>query len=64
MDIANLSQEEKLALLEALLNDLRLEGIIPPGTLMNIASDVMLLDYQEDEELICFQCLDEQNEEE
>ena len=58
-----LNPEEKLMLLQELLNDLCLAGVIPRSTLVSVAADVMALDYQEDEDLLCFQCLDHENDE-
>jgi hypothetical protein len=64
MTIPPLSPEEQLTLLGSLLNNLHEQGIIPRQALVNLASEVMAMDYLEDEELICFQCLDEVNDEE
>ncbi len=54
----------KLELLHLLLNDLHRSGAVSTKTMMNIASDLMLLEYQEDDDLLCFNCLDNQYEEE
>ena len=54
----------KLHLLELLLNDLHQAGMVSSSTLMNLASDVMYIDYRDDEDLLCFNCLDEEYEEE
>ena len=62
--IERLSREEKFALLERLLNDLHGEGLIGSDSLMALATDVMQLDYREDEDLLCFACLPHENEEE
>ena len=62
--IDGLDQTAKLELLHLLLNDLHRSGAVSTETLMNVASDVMLLDYQENDDLLCFNCLDHQHEEE
>ena len=59
-----LDQAGKLHLLELLLNDLHRAGLVSNQTLIHIASDIMLLEYQEDDDLLCFNCLDHQHEEE
>ncbi|CAH1002400.1 hypothetical protein LEM8419_03293 [Neolewinella maritima] len=59
-----LDQPAKLHLLELLLNDLYRQGIVSNPTLMHIASDVMLLEYQQEDDLLCFNCLDHEYEEE
>ncbi len=62
--LADMQQQDKLQLLEWLLNDLHQQGLVSRDSLMQVASDVMLLEYREDEDLLCFQCLPEESEEE
>ncbi|NJB85979.1 hypothetical protein GGR26_001747 [Lewinella marina] len=57
-DLDRYSPHQKLQLLERLLNDLSARGVLPPSTLMMMAADVMELEYREDDDLLCFQCLD------
>ena len=64
IQVERLSREEKFDLLQRLLNDLHREGLIGSGSLMALATDVMQLDYREDEDLLCFACLPHENEEE
>lgn len=59
-----MEQEEKLRLLELLLHDLRAKGLLSRDTLVQVASDVMLLDYREDHDLRCFDCVPHESEEE
>ena len=59
-----LDQTAKLELLHLLLNDLYRSGPVSTETMMSIASDVMLLEYREDEDLLCFDCIDHEYEEE
>lgn len=62
--IDGMSLEQRIDLLQALLNDLHQREMVSKDTLLRIASDVTALDYLEDEELLCFDCLDEEIEEE
>ncbi|WP_116108139.1 hypothetical protein [Lewinella sp. IMCC34191] len=64
LSIEDLNGKEKMQLLEKLLNDLHEEGILGSHSLMAIASDVMYLDYQEDEDLLHFTAFTPENEEE
>lgn len=64
ISIDGYDETTKLHLLELLLNDLHQAGIVSSSTLMNLASDVMYIDYRDDEDLLCFNCLDEEYEEE
>ncbi|WP_420459125.1 hypothetical protein [Neolewinella sp.] len=59
-----LDQMAKLELLHLLLNDLHRSGSLSTETMMSIASDVMLLEYREDQDLLCFDCIDHEHEEE
>ncbi|WP_420457675.1 hypothetical protein [Neolewinella sp.] len=59
-----LDQTAKLELLHLLLNDLHRNGSVSTETMMSIASDVMLLEYREDQDLLCFDCMDHELEEE
>ncbi|MGB3800024.1 MAG: hypothetical protein WA952_09440 [Lewinella sp.] len=64
LDIDNLTPEQKLQVLENLLNDLHREGILSSHSLMAIASDVMYLDYRDDEDLLMFSNFNPENEDE
>ena len=59
-----LDQTAKLELLHLLLNDLHRSGSVSTETMMSIASDVMALEYREDQDLLCFDCIDQEYEEE
>ncbi len=61
---AGMQQQDKLQLLEWLLTDLHQQGLVSRDSLMQVASDVMLLEYREDEDLLCFHCLPEVSAEE
>ncbi|THH34933.1 hypothetical protein [Neolewinella litorea] len=63
-DLTALTTHQKLHLLERLLNELSADGILPRSTLMAVAADVMNLEYREDDDLLCFQCLDHESESE
>lgn len=56
-DISRWDQDDKLQLLELLLNDLSRQGTISRATLMTIGADVMAFDYKNDEDLLCFHCI-------
>jgi hypothetical protein len=58
------THEQKLHLLQELLNDLHQSGYLSSETLMQIASDVMRLEYEQDDDLISFTDLDHETEEE
>ncbi|WP_116125414.1 hypothetical protein [Lewinella sp. IMCC34183] len=60
-DLPDLTRDEKLHLLEQLLNGLARDGVISNATLMTVATDVMELDYRNDDDLLCFQCLDNES---
>lgn len=62
--LEDLDQEQKLHLLEGLLNDLHRAGILSSHSLMAVATDVMHLDYREDVDLLCFADFFAENEEE
>ena len=55
--------EQKLELLEVLLNDLHRADILSKRTLRSVATEVMRLDYLEDQDLVCFNCLDHEYDE-
>ena len=61
--LEGMDETTKLQFLELLLNDLHQEGLVTTRTLVQIATDVMAIDYQDDEDLLCFNCLDEHEEE-
>ncbi|MCP9234760.1 hypothetical protein [Lewinella sp. JB7] len=62
--LAGMDRERKLQLLGRLLNELHAEGVVSRTTLMGIASEVMTLDYHDDEDLIVFYHLEHETEEE
>ena len=64
ISLEKLSHEEKLHLLERLLNDLHRTGVLSSHSLMAVASDAMHLDYREDQDLLCFAEIFSENEEE
>lgn len=64
ISLEDLAHEEKLHLLEWLLNDLHRRGVLSSHSLMAVASDAMHLDYREDEDLLCFADIFPENEEE
>ena len=64
ISLEKLSHDEKLHLLERLLNDLHHAGVLSSHSLMAVASDVMHLDYREDADLLCFAEIFSENEEE
>ena len=64
IQVDRLSREQKFSLLHRLLDDLHRQGLIRAETLTELASDLMHIDYHEDEDLLCFSCLAQENEEE
>ena len=63
-DIEELGDDQRLRLLELLLNDLHRRGMVSSDTLVQIASDLILLDYREDQDLLCFDEVAHEMEEE
>ena len=64
ISLKELSHDDKLHLLESLLNDLHRAGVLSSHSLMAVAADVMHLDYREDQDLLCFADIFPENEEE
>ncbi|MBB4080382.1 hypothetical protein GGR28_003016 [Lewinella aquimaris] len=62
--LAGMDREQKLRLLGRLLNDLHAEKLVSQETLVQIASEVMALDYHDDDDFIVFTHLEHEIEEE
>lgn len=62
--LQDLSEADRLQLLQTLLNDLHARGMLRSETLLQIATDVMQLAYHEDDDLLCYDHGDHEIEEE
>ena len=62
--LKELSETDRLQLLQALLNDLHARGMLRSETLLQIGTDVMQLAYHDDEDLRYHDCGEHEIEEE
>ncbi len=55
-NIGTLPRDEQFRLLEAVMNELYVQGVLGKESLRQVALEVMAIDYRENDDLLCFDC--------